>query len=192
MAITSELLSEVIKLPQNVKEKMTKALEIMEKNFSSIRTGRANPEILDRITVEYYGTNVPLKQVASISVPDPKMIALQVFDKNAVIEVEKAILKSDLGINPQVDGTVVRLRFPDLTEERRKELIKMIKKMAEDSKVSIRNIRRDAIEHIKKEEKDISEDDMKKHQDEVQKVTDNFMKEIDQLLSKKEEELMKI
>jgi len=182
----------VIKLQHNVKEKMTKALEVMVGNFSSIRTGRANPEILDRITVEYYGTKVPLKQVASISVPDPKMIALQVFDKTALAEVEKALLKSELGITPQVDGTVVRLRFPDLTEERRKELIKLIKKMAEDCKVAIRNIRRDAIEHIKKEEKDISEDDMKKHQDEVQKTTDNYMKEIDQLLAKKEEELMKI
>lgn len=184
--------SEVIKLSQNTKEKMTKALEVMEHNFASIRTGRANPEILDRITVEYYGSKVPLKQVANISVPDPKMITLQVFDKNAVVEVEKALLRSELGITPQIDGAVVRLRFPDLTEERRKELIKMIKKMAEDSKISTRNIRRDAIDHIKKGNEHISEDEVKKQQDEIQKQTDHFMKEIDRLLAKKEEELMKI
>lgn len=171
---------------------MNKAIEIMENNFSSIRTGRANPHILDRITVEYYGTNVPLKQVASISVPDPKMIALQVFDKNAVAEVEKSILKSDLGITPQTDGTVVRLRFPDLTEERRKELIKMIKKMAEDGKIAIRNIRRDAIEQVKKNKEHTSEDDIKKEQEEIQKITNDFMKKIDSLLDEKEKELMKI
>lgn len=190
--IILEQQSEVIKLPQNAKIKMTKAIEVMEDNFSSIRTGRANPHILDRIQVEYYGTNVPLKQVASISVPDPKMIALQVFDKNAVTEVEKSILKSDLGITPQTDGTVVRLRFPDLTEERRKELIKMIKKMSEDGKISIRNIRRDAIEQVKKNSEHTSEDDIKKDQEEIQKLTDDFMKKIDTLLTEKEEELMKI
>ncbi len=174
-----------------LKDKMSKAIDHLKSTFGTIRTGRANPDVLSKIQVEYYGSMVPLKQVANVTVPENMTLLLTLFDKSAVKAVEKALLASDLGLNPNVDGTVIRLRFPDLTEERRKELVKVIKKYSEECKIVIRNLRRDFLEDLKKD-KNTPEDQAKKLQDEVQKQTDHFIKLIDQSTAEKEAEVMKI
>lgn len=175
-------------------EKMKKVIEITKKEFMSIRTGKASPALLDRINVDYYGTPTPVNQLANISSPEPRLITIQAWDKSALGEIEKAIMKSDLGITPTNDGNLIRLAIPPLTEDRRKELAKSIKKEGEEKKVAIRNIRRDANEHIKKLEKDgeISSDDNKKAQDDIQKLTDKYIKEVDQVVANKEKEIMEV
>jgi len=175
-------------------EKMKKALEVLKKNFSAVRTGRASPALLDHIQVEYYGTNVPLKQVASISIPEPRMIVLTPYDKSASQGIEKAIQSSDLGINPKNEGGVIRLVLPEPSEERRKELVKVTKKESEEIKIAIRNVRRDAIEALKKQKADktITEDVEKTQDKKVQDLTDKFTKEIDVLLATKEKEIMEV
>ncbi len=177
---------------REAEEKMKKTLEILSQEFLRIRTGRANPALLDGIKVDYYGTQVPLKQIASIGVPEPRTLVIQAWDKNVVPEIEKAIYKADLGLTPAVDGNIIRINLPPLTEERRRELVKLVSKLAEDSRVAIRNIRRDAIEKLKKMEKDkeISEDEMHMGQKKIQELTDNYIKKIDEILSKKEKEIM--
>lgn len=175
-------------------DKMTKTISILKKDLASLRAGRANPAMLDRITVEYYGTDTPLAQLANISAPEPRVIIIQPWDAKAISSIEKAILKSDLSINPSNDGRIIRLVIPQLTEERRKDLVKLIKKMGEEAKVAIRNTRRDANESLKKFKKDgkIAEDEWKKAEDEMQKITDKFIKEVDTALEVKEKEIMEV
>jgi len=172
-------------------DRMKKALGFMESQFNSVRAGRANAAVLDQLSVSYYGTMTPIQQVGSISTPDPRTLMIQPWDAGVLGDIEKAIQTSDLGINPQNDGKVIRLAFPQLTEERRKDLVKQVKKYGEDCKVAVRNIRRDAMEHFKKQEKasEITEDDLKDSERDMQKITDNFIKEIDELTVKKEKEL---
>lgn len=181
-------------LYDETKDKMKKTIESMKKDFTMIRTGRASPAILDSIKVSAYGQESPIKQVASISVPEPRMIVIQPWDKSVIGEIEKAIQKSDLGINPTNDGKLLRLSFPPLTEERRKDLVKVVKKRSEEGKVSIRNIRREAIEYLKEmqKEKMISEDGEHKGQDEIQKLTDEMIVEIDKVMDGKEKEIMEV
>ena len=175
-------------------EKMTKSYNNLESEFTTIRAGRANPHILDKITVDYYGAPTPLQQVANISVPEPRLIQIQPWEPSLVKEIEKAINMSDIGINPTNDGTVIRLVFPELTEERRKELVKDIKKKGEDAKVAVRNIRRDGNDAFKKLSKsdDISEDEVKDLEDELQKTTDKFIKEIDSMIDGKSKDIMTV
>ena len=174
--------------------KMQKTIEVIKSDFAGVRAGRANAAVLDKITVEYYGTDTPLQQVAGISTPDPRTLVIQPWDASLLKAIEKAILVSDLGINPQNDGKVIRLAFPQLTEERRKELSKQVKKYGENGKVAIRNIRRDAMEKLKamKKKSEITEDDFDDYEDEMQKLTDKRCKEIDELTAKKEAELMMV
>lgn len=175
-------------------EKMKKALDVLRKEYASLRAGRATPALLDKITVDYYGTPTPVNQVANISVPEPRMIVLQPWEKSMISLIEKAILKSDLGLTPNSDGSVIRLTIPQLTKERRTELVKVVHKKAEEGRIAIRNLRRDANESIKKLEKDklISEDETKKAQDDIQKLTDKFIKEIDTVMTAKEKEVMEV
>ena len=175
-------------------DKMLKTNEAVQREFSTIRTGRASSALVEGIKVDYYGTSTPLKQLSNISTPDPKLIVIQPWDTSILGEIEKAILKSDLGITPLNDGRVIRLGIPQLTQERREELVKVIKKMAEDGRVSIRSIRRDINERLKKLEKDkiATEDESFKSTEEIQKLTDKHIKEIDELLAKKEKELMEV
>ena len=175
-------------------EKMGKTIEVVKGDFASVRAGRANASVLDRITVEYYGTPTPLQQVASISTPDPRTLQIQPWDGSLLKAIEKAIQTSDLGINPQNDGRVIRLAFPQLTEERRKDLTKQVRKYGEEGKVAIRNIRRDAMDDIKKKTKksELTEDDQKKLEKELQDMTDKRCKDIDDLTAKKEKELMAV
>jgi len=172
--------------------KMGKAIAAFERDLSHVRTGRASPALLDGISVDYYGTSMPLNQVASISVPESRLLVVQPWDSNIINEIEKAILTSDLGLNPSNDGKILRVSVPSLTEERRKELFRLVKKMAEDCRVAIRNCRRAAIDKLKakKKNKEISEDEMYRFQDEVQKLTDNYIKRVDEILQKKEKEIM--
>ena len=174
--------------------KMGKTIDVLKSDFATVRAGRANPGVLDKLTVEHYGSAMPINQLASISVPEPRMLAIQPWDKSALKAIEKAILASDLGINPQNDGSVIRLVFPQLTEERRKDLTKQVKKMGEDAKVAIRNIRRDAVDTFKKQQKksEITEDDLKVLEKDIQDATDKYCKEIDTETSKKEKELMEL
>ena len=174
--------------------KMQKTVDVVVSDFASVRAGRANAGVLDRIAVEYYGTETPIHQVASISTPDPRTLVIQPWDATLLKAIEKAILISELGINPQNDGKVIRLNFPQLTEERRKELTKQVKKYGENGKVAIRNIRRDAMDKLKAMEKksEITEDDLKEYDKDLQKVTDKRIKEIDDLTAKKEAELMAV
>ena len=176
------------------KEKMNKTLAVIQKDLTTLRAGRANPQILDKITVDYYGTPTPINQVGNISVPEPRMLMISLWDSKMIPLVEKAILKSDVGITPSNDGKVIRLMVPELNEERRKELSKQVKKMVEEGKVAIRAIRRDANDHIKKLKKDsqITEDDVKTAETELQKVTDNAIKEADKLQAEKEKEIMSV
>ena len=175
-------------------EKMGKTIEVVKGDFASVRAGRANAGVLDRIQVEYYGTPTPIQQVASISTPDPRTLAIQPWDSSLLRAIEKAIQTSDLGINPQNDGRIIRLNFPQLTEERRVELTKQVRKYAENGKVAIRNIRRDAIENFKglKKESSITEDQYKDLEKEIQDITDKRCKEIDTISAEKEKELMAV
>mgnify|MGYP000817390308 FL=1 len=175
-------------------EKMNKTIRVFEENLSEIRAGRANPAILNKITVDYYGVPTPINQVAGISVPEARMILIQPWDMNLLKEIEKEILKSDIGINPNNDGKVIRLAFPELNEERRKEIVKDIRKLAEEAKVAIRSIRRDAMDEAKEMQKksEITEDDLKNEENEIQKLTDKKVEEIDSMLASKEKEIMSI
>ena len=175
-------------------EKMKKTIEVVKSDFASVRAGRANASVLDRIQVEYYGTPTPIQQVASISTPDPRTLAIQPWDASILRDIERAILSSDLGINPQNDGRIIRLSFPQLTQERRVELTKQVRKYGENGKVAIRNIRRDAMEDIKKMTKksELTEDDQKNLEKELQDITDKQCKEIDTLTAEKEKELMAV
>ena len=175
-------------------EKMKKTIEVVKADFASVRAGRANAGVLDRIQVEYYGTPTPIQQVASISTPDPRTLAIQPWDASILRAIEKAIQMSDLGINPQNDGRVIRLSFPQLTEERRVELTKQVRKYGENGKVAIRNIRRDAMEDVKKMTKksELTEDDQKNLEKELQDITDKRCKEIDAPIAEKEKELMAV
>lgn len=177
-----------------LEERMNKTLSVLEENFSEIRAGRANPAILNKITVEYYGVPTPINQVAGISVPEARLIVIQPWDVSVLKEIERAILASDIGLNPNNDGKVIRLSFPELTEERRKELVKDVKKIAEESKVAIRAIRRDGIDEAKAMEKEslMTEDELKKAEDQIQKLTDKKITEIDVITEKKEKEIMSI
>ncbi len=181
-------------LQQANETKMKKTIDAMRVDYSTLRAGRATPALLDKILVDYYGTPTPINQLANISVPEPRTIVIQPWEKSAIKDIEKAILKSDLGLNPNSDGVAIRLGIPQLTEQRRQEIVKIVKKKCEDCKVVIRNIRRDANEVIKKEEKDktISEDEGKKAQDSMQKMTDKFIKEADQICAAKEKEVMEV
>jgi len=172
--------------------KMKKTVEILAAEFGRIRTSRANPALLDGIKVDYYGVLTPLKQIASIGVPDPRSLVIQPWDKNALAEIEKAIQKSDLGLNPNVEANLIRIAIPPLTEERRRDLVKLVSRLTEESRVAVRNIRRDAIEQLKKKEKakEISEDDMHRGQKEIQDLTDKYVKELDELFAKKEREIL--
>ena len=178
----------------HIEEKMKKTLGVLENQLSEIRAGRANPKVLDRIQVSYYGAMSPINQVANIMVPEARMITIQPWDASLLKEIEKEIQKSDLGINPTNDGKVIRLVFPELTEERRKELVKDIKKIAEDTKVAIRSIRRDGIEEFKTKQKnsEITEDDLKSAEDKIQKLTDKYVAEIDSACANKEKEIMSV
>ena len=175
-------------------EKMNKTINVMKQEYNSLRAGRANPQALDRIMVDYYGSPTPINQMGNISVPEPRMLIIALWDTKMIPAVEKAIQKSDLGINPANDGKVIRLIFPELTQERRKELAKIIRKKAEESKVAVRSIRRDAMEDIKKQKKDnlLTEDDQKKLEEKVQKLTDEKVKEIDTIAQAKEKEIMSV
>ncbi len=174
--------------------RMDKTLEVLSSQFASVRAGRANAAVLDRITVSYYGVDTPVNQVASISSPDPRTLVIQPWDGSLLKPIEKAIQTSDLGINPQNDGKVIRLAFPQLNEERRRDLSKQVRKYAEDGKVAIRNIRRDAMDSFKaaKKKSEMTEDEQKKAEEDMQKLTDKYIKEIDTLCAKKEKELMEI
>ena len=174
--------------------KMDKTLEVLQENFGAIRAGRANARVLDRITVEYYGVETPVGQVGSISSPDARTLVIQPWDGSLLKKIEKAIQTSELGINPQNDGRVIRLVFPQLTEERRRDLVKQVKKYGEEGKVAVRNIRRDAVDYVKKAQKkgELTEDDQKKAEKDIQDLTDKHVKKIDEMCAKKEKELMEI
>ncbi|ASS91530.1 MAG: ribosome recycling factor [Bacillaceae bacterium] len=176
------------------KEKMEKALSAFKRELAGVRAGRANASLLDKIQVDYYGVPTPVNQLASISTPEARLLVVQPYDKSTIGEVEKAILKSDLGLTPTSDGSVIRIAIPPLTEERRKELTKVVRKYSEDAKVAVRNIRRDANDELKKLEKagDITEDELRGFQDDVQKLTDEYIKKIDSATKEKEKEIMEV
>mgnify|MGYP001250334651 CR=1 FL=1 len=179
---------------QELQSSMRKSVEATQRNFNTIRTGRANTSLLDRISVEYYGTDTPLKSISSITTPDSQTIAIQPFDLGSLANIEKAIGMSDLGFTPNNDGKTIRINIPPLTEERRKEFCKLASKYAEEGKVALRNIRRDAIEKVKKSEKDgdLSEDQSRDEQETIQKETDHFINDIEKKLSEKEAEILKV
>ena len=179
---------------EEIEEKMKKAVSVLEEQLASIRAGRANPKILEKVLVEYYGVPTPINQVANIMVPEARMIAIQPWDASILKEIEKAIQKSDIGINPTNDGKVIRLVFPELTEERRKELVKEIKKLSEDSKIALRKIIRDGIEDFKSKEKasEITEDDLHQAEDDIQKITDKFVGIVESTVDAKEKEVMSL
>jgi ribosome recycling factor len=181
-------------LRKRTHERMQTSIEALKKKFGSVRTGRASLSLLDGLTVDYYGTPTPLQQVASLSLPDSRQILIQPWEQKIIPEIEKAIMKSDLGLTPMNDGKLIRINIPALTEERRKQLVKVVRKEAEDAKVAVRNIRRDVNEELKKleKEKHVSEDEIKKEHDEVQKITDSFVKKVDELLDHKEKEIMEV
>ena len=179
---------------EHLKDRMGKSIESLKREYSRLRTGRASISLLDGIRVSYYDTPTPLNQMASLAVPEPRLIVIQPWDKTAIEDIEKAILKSELGLTPINDGKVIRISIPPLTEERRKELVKVARKMSEENKVAIRNIRRDANEMLKdlKKEKEITEDDLYRSQEEVQKATDQFISQVDELCAAKEKEILEI
>lgn len=179
---------------EDVKGKMDKAIASLENDYATIRAGRANPALLDKVTVDYYGTPTPIPQVGSVSVPEARMMVIQPWDASILGDIEKAILKSDLGLTPNNDGKVLRINFPALTEERRKELVKSISKRAEEAKVVIRNIRRDVLEVFKAQKKkgEITEDDLKDIETDIQKLTEQYSKDIDAIAAKKDKEIMEI
>lgn len=175
-------------------ERMEKTVQTLKRDLATLRAGRATPSLLDKITVHYYGSDMPINQMANISVPEPRLLVIQPWDKSALGDIEKAIQKSDLGLTPSNDGNLIRIAIPALTEERRAELVKVVKKTGEEAKVAIRNIRRDANEDVKKLEKngEVSEDDARRGQDEVQKMTDRFIREADEQVEAKEKEIMEV
>ena len=179
---------------ENLEERMLKSISVFEENLSEIRAGRANPAILNKISIEYYGVLTPINQVAGISVPEARTIVIQPWDVSVLKEIEKAILASDIGLNPDNDGKVIRLSFPELTEERRKDLVKDIRKIAEDARVSVRSIRRDGMDSVKSALKnsEISEDEKSNLEDKIQKLTDKYVAEIDKILENKEKEIMSV
>ena len=178
----------------NIEEKMNKTISVLQENLAEVRAGRANPSILNKIMINYYGVPTPINQVAGISVPEARLIVIQPWDASILKEIEKEILKAEIGINPNNDGKVIRLAFPELTEERRKELVKEIKKMGEDAKVSVRSIRREGMDKVKAEQKEgtITEDELKTTEDKIQKLTDNKVSEIDKAIENKEKEIMSV
>lgn len=180
-------------IKKHAEERMEKAIQALKRDLATLRAGRATPALLDRIQVEYYGSLTPLNQLANINTPDSRTLMIQPWDKSSLSDIERAIMKSDLGLTPANDGMNIRLSIPPLTEERRVELVKMTKKYGEESKVAIRNIRRDANDDIKKLEKtDISEDESRRHQDDIQKMTDKYIAEVDKVLAAKEKEIMEV
>ncbi len=185
---------EIKDIHKDAEHRMQKAVESTRSELTKIRTGKASPALLDTIKVSYYGSMVPLKQVASISTPEARLLVIQPWEKNLIGEIEKAILKSDLGLNPVNDGTVIRLPIPQLTEERRKDLVRLCNKLGEEGRIAIRNVRRDANDHLKKMEKnhEISEDEYHTAVDEVQKITDKYIQQIDDLLKIKEAEILEV
>ncbi|WP_313798649.1 ribosome recycling factor [Cytobacillus sp.] len=178
----------------NAKERMTKAIQAYTRELASIRAGRANASLLDRITVDYYGAPTPVNQLAGISVPEARLLVIQPYDKSILGEIEKAILKSDIGLTPSNDGSIIRLAIPQLTEERRKDLVKLVKKESEEAKVAIRNVRRDANDDLKKLEKngEITEDDLRGYSDDIQKLTDEHINKIDSITKDKEKEILEV
>ncbi|MFW6365474.1 MAG: ribosome recycling factor [Spirochaetota bacterium] len=185
------MVSDILK---ETESRMEKSVKSLEKDFIGIRTGRANPALLDSVSVEAYGSTMPINQVATVSCPEPRLIMVQPFDKNNLSAIEKGILKADLSLNPSSDGNVIRIQIPELTEERRKELVKFARQKAEDAKIAVRNIRRDSNDLIKELEKskEISEDDSKREQDAVQKITDKYIEKISNLVANKEKEILSI
>ncbi|GAB6154499.1 ribosome recycling factor [Desulfosporosinus burensis] len=185
------MISEIIK---DADERMHKGIDALRKEYATIRAGRANPSVLDKVMVEYYGAPTPINQLANISAPEARMLVIQAWDKSVLPAIEKAIMKSDLGLNPSSDGIVIRLMIPQLTAERRAELVKTVKKKAEEARVAVRNVRRDVNDHLKKLEKDheASEDEVKRAQDDVQKMTDKMIKEIERVLETKESEITQV
>lgn len=179
-------------LLKDAEHKMEMAVDHVASEFATVRTGRANPQLLHRIHVEYYGSPTPLQQLASIAVPEPRLLVVQPFDPQTVSDIERAIQQADLGLNPSNDGSVVRIAFPPLTEERRKELIKVVKQMAEDGRVSVRNVRRHSKTDMESLHGEISDDDIHRGEDELQKLTDRFVERIDEILGNKEEELLEV
>ena len=175
-------------------EKMKKAYDFLQSEFSTIRAGRANPHVLDRIRVDYYGTPTPIQQVGNVTVPEPRMLQIAPWEKNLIKDIEKAILASDVGITPSNDGSVIRLVFPELTEERRKDLVKEVKKKGEESKVAVRNIRREGNDAFKKLSKsdEVSEDEIKDLEEELQKLTDKYIKDIDKAIDEKSQDILKV
>ena len=179
---------------KNLEEKMEKTINVFSEKLAEVRAGRANPAILNKVRIDYYGTQTPINQVAAISVPEARLIVIQPWDASVLKEIEKAILASDIGINPNNDGKVIRLAFPELNEERRKELVKDIKKMGEETKVAIRNVRREGIDTAKLLQKngELTEDEIKHSENEIQKMTDKYIDEVDKVLEKKEKEIMSV
>ncbi|WP_134700404.1 ribosome recycling factor [Ammoniphilus sp. YIM 78166] len=179
---------------QNAEERMTKALAALRKELATLRAGRANPSLLDKVQVDYYGSPTPISQMANVSVPEARLITIQPWDRSQLGPIEKAIMKSDLGLTPTNDGTTIRLMIPPLTEERRAELVKLAKKEGEEAKVAIRNVRRDANDAFKKLQKEgtISEDDLKRYQDNIQKSTDSNIQQVDKIVQEKEKEIMEV
>ena len=179
---------------ESMQERMEKVIDNLEMNYSEIRAGRANPAILNRVSVEYYGVPTPINQVASVSVPEARLIVIQPWDRSILSQIEKAIEKADIGIHPMNDGQVIRLSFPELTEERRKEIVKDVKKTAEEAKVAVRNVRRDEMDEAKAKlkNKEISEDEEKSLEDKIQKETDKYVAKIDEIAEKKEKEIMSV
>jgi ribosome recycling factor len=179
---------------QDAEHRMKQAIEAMVHDFGSYRTGRATPNILDRVHVDYYGTETPINQIANVSIPEPRQLLIQPYEKNMVIAIEKAIMKSDLGINPVNDGTGIRLSFPAMTEERRKEMVKQVHARTEQTRVAIRNVRRDGNDGLKnlEKKKEITEDEVKGNENKIQKLTDQYVAKADELGKKKEEELMQV
>jgi ribosome recycling factor len=179
---------------KQAEDKMAKAIEVVREEFSGVRTGRASPALVQRLQIDYYGTQTPLQQLAGISVPDPRSLLISPYDRSAISAIEKAIMASDIGITPSNDGAAIRLNFPALTEERRKELIKVVRDRSEHGRVSIRNVRRHAKEEIERDQKagDVSEDDMRRAEKELQKMTDRYIGEVDDMLQRKEAELLEV
>ncbi|MBP1759155.1 MAG: ribosome recycling factor [Firmicutes bacterium] len=185
------MISEVIK---DADERMHKGVDALRREYASIRAGRANPSVLEKVMVEYYGTPTPINQLANVSAPEARMLLIQPWDRTVLPAIEKAIMKSDLGLNPSSDGNVIRLMIPQLTSERRVELVKAVKKKAEDARVAVRNVRRDVNDQLKKLEKDheASEDEVKRAQEEVQKMTDKIIKDVERVMEAKESEIMEV
>ncbi|WP_100404455.1 ribosome recycling factor [Bacillus solitudinis] len=183
-----------VEVLKDAEQRMSKAIEALNRELAKLRAGRANPALLDRVTVEYYGAETPLNQLATMSVPEARLLVIQPFDKTSISDIERAIQKSDLGLTPSNDGTIIRIAIPPLTEERRKDLVKVVKKSAEEAKVAVRNIRRDANDDLKKLQKDgdLTEDDLRRSTEDVQKLTDKTIVKVDEVADNKEKEIMEV